>query len=254
LGDRIIRVGRELEGTPYKGFTLEIHNTIESPSVNFLGMDCWTFFETALCLARMLETPSADYQPEDLLREIEITRYRDGVCTGKYLDRIHYLAEWYVDNEHRGNLVDLTRELGGVPFKNRRCSEMTSLWRSYRYLKNNPSLLEPMGRLEARISKLPMTYVPKGEVKAMEGKLRNGDVIGIATKYQGAFCSHVGLCYRAPDGTARLMHASSDSKKVIVDSPVHLYLKRYEKHAGILVGRPQPASRGAARARPAGRG
>ncbi|HUF63708.1 MAG TPA: N-acetylmuramoyl-L-alanine amidase-like domain-containing protein [Verrucomicrobiales bacterium] len=240
LGDRVVRAGRELEGTPYKGFTLEIHDRIESPSVNLEGMDCWTFFETALGFARMLEHPRSDYGPEDLLREVEQTRYRDGVCHGNYLDRIHYLAEWYVDNERRGNLKDLTHDLGGIRFVNRRCTEMTTLWRSYRYLRNNPSLREPMARLEARISKLPMEYVPTSQVKGIEGKLRNGDVIGIASKYQGGFCSHVGLAYRAPDGTTRLMHASSDAKRVIVDSPVHIYLKRYDKHAGILVGRPLP--------------
>ena len=48
IGERTAAVGQALVGTRYKHFTLEIDNRIESPSVNFQGMDCWTFFETAL--------------------------------------------------------------------------------------------------------------------------------------------------------------------------------------------------------------
>jgi len=57
IGDRTAAVGKALVGTRYKHFTLEIDNRIESPSVNFSGMDCWTFFETALGFARMLNEP-----------------------------------------------------------------------------------------------------------------------------------------------------------------------------------------------------
>src|SRR5205809_678995 len=52
IGERTAAVGQTLVGTRYKHFTLEIDNRIESPSVNFQGMDCWTFFEIALCLDR----------------------------------------------------------------------------------------------------------------------------------------------------------------------------------------------------------
>ena len=82
MGDRVARCGLAMVGTPYKGFTLEIDNHIECPSVNFQGLDCWTFFETAMGLARMLEVPKERYEPVDLLREIKYTRYRNGRCTG----------------------------------------------------------------------------------------------------------------------------------------------------------------------------
>src|SRR5262249_47973871 len=59
IGDRTAAVGKALVGIRYKHFTLEIDNRVESPSVNFNGMDCWTFFEPALGFARMLnETES----------------------------------------------------------------------------------------------------------------------------------------------------------------------------------------------------
>ncbi|MGZ5022377.1 MAG: N-acetylmuramoyl-L-alanine amidase-like domain-containing protein, partial [Chthoniobacterales bacterium] len=57
IGERTATVGRALVGTRYKPFTLEIDNRIESPSVNLTGLDCWTFFETSLAFARMIEEP-----------------------------------------------------------------------------------------------------------------------------------------------------------------------------------------------------
>jgi hypothetical protein len=35
IGERTARVGKALLGTPYVNYTLEIHDHIESPSVNF---------------------------------------------------------------------------------------------------------------------------------------------------------------------------------------------------------------------------
>src|SRR5919205_1262742 len=82
IGDRTAAVGQALVGTRYKHFTLEIDNRIESPSVNFNGMDCWTFFETSLGFARMLNEPESNWTPQNFLHYIEIDRYRGGQCTG----------------------------------------------------------------------------------------------------------------------------------------------------------------------------
>src|SRR5438105_747318 len=82
IGERTATVGQALVGTRYKHFTLEIDNRIESPSVNFQGMDCWTFFEIALSFARMLNEPESNWTPERLLHYIELDRYRGGQCSG----------------------------------------------------------------------------------------------------------------------------------------------------------------------------
>ena len=109
LGERTVAVGQALVGTRYKHFTLEIDNHIEAPSVNFLGMDCWTFFEISLGFARMLNEPEENWTPERLLHYIELDRYRGGECTGEYLSRLHYLEDWLADNTRRGLVDDLTR-------------------------------------------------------------------------------------------------------------------------------------------------
>lgn len=243
IGQRVVKCARELHGLPYESFTLEIDDHIESPSVNLDGLDCWTFFEQAMGLARMLGYPKDEYTPEDLLKQIEFTRYRGGQCSGNYLERIHYLAEWFFENDARGSIEHLTPELpGAVRFQDRRISEMTVLWKHYRYLKNNPDLRAPMKEAEDKVAAMPAMYVPKDKVAALEPQFQDGDVIGVATKHDGGFCSHVGLVVRTDDGIARFMHASRNYKKVVIDKSVSGYLNAFSSHAGALVGRPLEVS------------
>ncbi len=238
IGDRMVAIALELEGIPYKAYTLEIHNNIESPSVNFDGLDCWTFFETVQGMAKMLETPKKSYTPSDLLAQIEHTRYRGGVCKGNYLDRIHYLAEWYTDNDKRNNIDDITRKFPTVTMPNQ-CNEMSKLWKYYRYLKLNPELRPLMAQSEQKMTAMKVKMVPKSKVANIEKHLKNGDIIGIARHGDGSYCSHVGIIIKDQQGRARFMHASSTYKKVVVDSTISEYLHKFKKHAGILIARPK---------------
>ncbi len=241
IGERTTAVGQALLGTRYKHFTLEIDNQVEAPSANFKGMDCWTFFEIALSFARMLNEPEENWTPEQLLRYIENDRYRGGECTGEYLSRLHYLEDWLYDNDHRGLVQDLTERLGGasVPHSAR---EMSIGWRHYRYLAANKSLLGPLARMEARVSSRPLYQIPKSRVAKIEPKLHNGDIIGIVSHDRSGLysTSHVGLALRTNDGVLHFMHASSPSNygKVVIDSRLSTYLRRYRSDSGILVARP----------------
>jgi len=241
IGERTAAVGQALVGTRYKHFTLEIDNRIESPSVNFQGMDCWTFFEIALGFARMLNEPESNWTPERLLHYIEMDRYRGGECTGEYLSRLHYLEDWLYDNDRRGLVEDMTQQLGGqsVPHSAR---EMSAGWRHYRYLAANRSLLGPLARMETNVSSRPLYEIPKSKVAGIEPKLRSGDVIGIISRDRSGVYStaHVGLALRKSDGVLHFMHASSPSNygRVIVDDELSKYLYRYRSDSGILVARP----------------
>lgn len=243
IGPRMAKLGRECIGIPYVGYTLEIDDHIECPSANFQGLDCWTFFEIVLGMARILERPKATYTPQDLLKEIQWTRYRAGVCTGKYLERIHYLNEWFIDNEARGTVKDITRQLGGaIRLTGRESREMTVLWKGYRYLKNNPELRPAMAQIEQKVNALPVWYIPKNKVAAIESKLADGDIAGIVTKDQGGVCSHVGLI-TLQNGEARFMHASKNYHRVVIDQTISKYLNTFASHAGLIVARPLPVGR-----------
>lgn len=241
IGERTATVGQAMVGTPYRSFTLEIDNRTESPSVNFKGLDCWTFFEVALGFARMLDEPEVDWTPATLLHYIELDRYRNGVCTGDYLSRLHYLEDWLYDNNRRGLVQDLTRSLGGVSVPHS-AREMTNGWRHYRYLVANRRLLGPLGQMEARVSSRPLYEIPKSRVAAIEPRLRSGDIIGIVSRDGGSMraTSHVGLALRSSDGTLHFMHASAPHNygRVVVDSRLSAYLYRYGSDTGILVARP----------------
>lgn len=243
IGQRMALLGRECIGIPYVGYTLEIDDKIECPSANFDGLDCWTFFEITLGMARLLERPKAVYTPQDLLKEIQWTRYRAGLCTGNYLERIHYLNEWFIDNEARGNVKDVTRELGGaIPLRGRQSREMTVLWKGYRYLRNNPSLRPEMARIEAKVNTLPVYYIPKADVAKIESKLQDGDIAGIVAKDQGGVCSHVGLITKVA-GQSRFMHASKNFHQVVLDQTISKYLNSFSSHAGLIVARPLATGR-----------
>jgi len=239
IGDRVAWFGRVFLGTPYKGFTLEIDDHIEAPSVNLTGLDCWTFFETALAFARMVGEPVEQWTPETLLRYIEMDRYWGGECDGTYLSRLHYLEDWLHDNSKRGLVRDLTRSLGGISVTNS-AIEMTHNWKKYRYMRNNPDLRAGITDLESRLRRQPLAMIPKSRVAAIEDRLDDGDIIGIVGHDGGSYgTSHVGLAIRNA-GVLCFMHASAPHNygKVVIEARLSDYLEKYRTHAGILVGRP----------------
>jgi hypothetical protein len=240
IGERVATVGKAMTGTPYKHYTLEIDDRIETPSANLSAMDCWTFFEQALAFARMLDEPKDQWTPQTFLSYLEKDRYRGGKCDGTYLSRLHYLEEWIVDNGRRGLVQNVTASLGGkrVTVTAR---EMTVNWRSYRYMKANPALRSGIHAMENRVEEIGMTMLPKSQVAAVESKIKSGDIICIATRDAGGYgTSHVGLAYRGSDGVLHFMHASAPRNygKVVVDSRLSEYLYRYGTIAGIMVARP----------------
>ena len=239
IGERTAWFGQMLLGTPYKGYTLEIDDHVEAPSVNLLGLDCWTFFETALAFARMVEEPEEQWIPETLLRYIEKDRYWGGECDGTYLSRIHYLEDWLHDNSRRGLVRDLTRSLGGISVTNS-AIEMTHNWKKYRYMRNNPDLRAGITDLESRLRRQPLGMIPKAHVRDIEDQIQNGDIIGIIGHDGASYgTSHVGLAIRK-NGVLCLMHASAPFNygKVVIECRLSDYLNKHAAHAGILIGRP----------------
>ena len=240
LAQRITRVARELVGTRYVNYTLEVDDHIESPVVNLTAMDCWTYYENALAIARMLRYKPAPYQPQDMLHMVELERYRNGICTGSYLSRMHQLEEVFSNNQQRGFATNITAQLPGALRLRRDIHEMTVAWKSYRYLRANPALIEPMGRIEARVSQLSVMHVPKAKVRAAEAYLQDGDICAITTTDRNAYTSHVGMIMRI-NGRAVFSHATSDRDKgrmVIIDRPITDYVNGSPTHAGIIIYRP----------------
>jgi len=241
LGARTARAARAMVGTPYVNYTLEVHDHVESPVVNFNGMDCWTYYENALAFARMLRYKPGPYRPEDMLHMVELERYRGGRCTGNYLSRMHHLEEVFHDNQKRGFALNVTPRLPGAVRLSREIREMPEQWKNYRYLRNNRELIPKIDRIEQQVSRLPVYHVPKKRVRAVEPLLQDGDVCAITTNWKYGYTSHVGLIVKLK-GRAYFTHATSDRKKgrmTIIDRPITDYLNGSSKHAGIVICRPK---------------
>lgn len=237
LGERVNNFALALRGTPYVNYTLELDDRIESPSVNMNGMDCWTLFETALAMGRLVAMHPPPYSTQEMLQLIELDRYREGHCTGRFDSRLHHLEQWLYDNENRGLVRNITPSLGGVSL-HREMSDMGGHPHLYRQLRADPSMVPEFVRIENELSRRGIVYIPKSRVPKIESKLRNGDIICIVSNWPRSYTSHVGLASRDARGVLRFLHASKNHREVVLDSRVSDYLKKFSSHAGIYVVRP----------------
>src|SRR5881628_1213380 len=149
IGERIGAIGMALRQTPYVAATLELYEDREVCSVNLTGLDCVTFFESALAVARMLRRGGRT--PEVLLTEVTYMRYRDGRVTD-YASRLHYLSDWFFDNDARRVVRVITGDLPGAVPVTKRVGYMSAHPEAYRQLKANPELVAKIARVEADIN------------------------------------------------------------------------------------------------------
>jgi hypothetical protein len=118
---------------------------------------------------------------------------------------------------------------------------MSAGWREYRYLRENPELLEPLQEMEWRVTSRPMYEIPKSRVPRIESRLQDGDIICVTSREDGLISTaHVGMAYRDGMGVLHFMHASSPNNygRVVIDDRLSNYLNRYRSDAGIMVARP----------------
>ena len=235
IGERIGAVGMALRRTPYVAATLELYDDREVCSINLQSLDCVTFFEGALAFARMLRRGGRT--PEALLAEVSFTRYRGGQLTD-YASRLQYLSDWFVDNDRKGVVRLITRELPGATRFSKRVNFMSTHPEAYRQLKANADLVRKISAVEAQISARELEYVPKAKVADVQPLLMTGDIVGITTAIGGLDCAHAGLCYRDAGSVPRFLHASTTRHAVVVDDDLATYLLRVSTHTGIMVARP----------------
>src|SRR2546425_4270153 len=235
IGERTGAIGMALRHTPYVDGTLELYEDREVCSVNLGGLDCVTFFESALAFARMLGRGGRT--PEALLAEVTFTRYRRGQLTD-YASRPHYLSDWFFDNQAKRVVRLITPELPGAARFTKRVNFMSTHPEAYRQLTANPELVMKIARIEAEINARELQYLPTAKVAAAQPHLRTGDIVGVTTTIDGLDCGHSGLCYRDEGRVLRLLHGSTTRNAVILDEDLAAYLASVPTHSGIMVARP----------------
>jgi hypothetical protein len=234
IGDIITEIGKSFIGTNYEASALEKSGE-EQLVINFSGLDCTTFLETALALARCIKLGKTSF--EDYQKELANIRYRSGIID-KYPSRLHYFSDWIFDNQKKGIIKDITKNLDGdfIKFK---LNFMSAHPQSYKQLKENPEFIPAIKKQEAEISEREYFYIPKDNVSQIENKIENGDLIAFATNIKGLDISHTGIAYKKDDGRIYLLHAPSEGTKVqITKNPLPEYLNKIKKHTGIIVLKP----------------
>ncbi len=234
IGQVIAGIAKTFLGTPYEAHTLEKGDS-ETVVVHLSGLDCYTFFETSLALARSVKKGSPDF--ESYLKEIENLRYRNGVEKG-YISRLHYAVDWLYDNQKRGIVKDITKRIGGIPF-NKKVGFMSEHPQYYKRLKDNPENIAGIKAVEDSINKREYYYIPQDEIQKAEDKIHSGDIIFCTTYIDGLLVGHTGMAVREKDGRIHYLHAPSIGKKVqLTEKPLSDYVKEVKKHTGIIVIRP----------------
>lgn len=235
MGDLVGKVATEFLGTPYVGFTFEIFDDREVCVINLKGLDCATFYEASLAIARTIK--SGRLTEGEFQKQTQRIRYRGGRLNG-YVSRLHYAIDYFHDNEVKGIVHIVSEDLPGAEIFDKKLSFMTKHFDKYRQLKANPSLVPQITKTEDDVNARRNFYVPKEKVADAEILLKTGDLIGLTTTTDGLDVSHTGICYRDEKDVLRFMHASSVRKEVILDGRLSDYLAKAKINTGIIVARP----------------
>ena len=228
----MIRSARFFLGTPYVASTLE--KEPEGLVINLRELDCTTFAESILALSRTFRGGMVTF--EAFCDSLQRIRYREGVIRD-YTDRLHYMADWFYENERKGIVQDMTQEIGGIPLT-LDLSFISTHPDSYKQLKNQPAWVERMAIIEQAINQRSHYHIPKEEIDTHASRIKTGDILCFVTSIKGLDVTHVGIAYWEA-GRLTFIHASSSAKQVIIQ-PTSLkeYAESIKSCRGIWVARP----------------
>ncbi|MDR1675507.1 MAG: DUF1460 domain-containing protein [Tannerella sp.] len=220
--------------TPYVASTLE--KEPERLVVNLREMDCTTLVETCLALVHTLKSGQPSF--ETYCRHLQRIRYRDGAIRD-YTDRLHYFSDWIYENERKGLVRDMTRQIDGKPCRIS-VSWMSAHPESYRQLKSHPRWVEVIRRKEEEISaRKGYAMIPEASLAACDGGMKNGDLVCFVTRIEGLDISHLGIICRKGE-VLNFIHASSQARKVIVEPrSLARYVADIRTNAGVMIVRPE---------------
>jgi hypothetical protein len=233
MGELILKIGMDFINTPYVAKTLD-KTKEELLVINLHQLDCTTFAENCLALARTIK--SGDPDADRFCSELENLRYRSGKLAG-YSSRLHYFSEWILDNDSRHNVEAITAQLGGIALPIH-LNFMSTHPSEYPQLVNDPESTLKIKLIEEKVSAQKFWFIPADQFESVEKSVKNGDIVTLTTSIPGIDVSHVGILFRKNE-RIYLLHASSSAQKVVVsDEPFSQYLKKSKKTTGIMVARP----------------
>jgi cell wall-associated NlpC family hydrolase len=232
MGEIMTTLGMRFVDSPY------VAGMLDEPAEETLicrldGFDCVTFVESMLAMARAIKQEQYGYETwTGFLRD---QRYRDGKMEG-YCSRLHFFTEWIIDNQKRGTVKNITRDLGGV-LLDKKIDFMTAHRESYPRISENDSLFACIQGMESNLQDAEIFYIPQDQIHEVYDQLQAGDIIATATHLKGLDVTHTGLVYDGGNGKKGLLHASA-SGSVRVSPDLQAYVQGVKVTIGIIVARP----------------
>ena len=232
ISELISEIGLSFLVTPYVVASLE-NGLDEKMVVNLRELDCTTFVENCLALARAVKLGKTDF--ESFVAELERIRYRDGI-RNKYPSRLHYFSEW-IHNNHKKGFISETPNLNGEK-SDKTINYMSTHPADYPVLKEHPELIPSIADQEKDLTNNGIMYFPKNNLPNLYKYLQHGDIIALTSSIEGVDINHVGIVIKK-GGVFYLLHAPLSGKKVLVsDGPLSDFLKPASKNNGIMIARP----------------
>ena len=233
IGDLVLKIGLDFLNTPYVGKTLD-KSKVEKLVINLHQLDCTTFAENCLALARTAKSDKPSVAK--FCAELEGIRYRGGKMDG-YASRLHYFSEWITDNENRHHVQSMAVQMGGKVLS-LNLYIMSKNPKEYPQLINDPATTAQIQAIEEKISAQKFYYIPADQFESIESLVKDGDIVTLTTSIPGVDVTHVGILLKE-DGRVHLLHASSSMMKVTVSTePFAQYLTKSKKTTGVMIARP----------------
>ena len=226
-------IARMFVGRPYVAHTLE--GAEEVLTVNLDELDCTTFVDVVLALSFTAGERRMGWQ--DFVYNLRRMRYRQGDVRG-YGSRLHYNCDWAMDNIHRGNIEDATRNMPKCNYIIRSIDYMSRHRDSYPALADSAVFAEIVKRERGyRNHRFP--YVKQNDLTngAVGAFLREGDVLAFVSDRKDLDVTHLGFVV-TEGGELRVLHASSSDGVVEVsDCSLAEFVRRNRHWIGVRVYR-----------------
>ena len=232
IGQISIHIANQLLTVPYVAATLETDGN-EQLVINLREMDCTTFVENVVALSICLKNKTCTF--DDYCQTLTQLRYHNGIIN-QYPSRLHYFTEWLVNNQKKNLITIISDSIGNAPF-DATVNFMSTHPDKYKQLTLKPEFIPEIAKKEAFVSTQELKYITKDQVELVEDKIKDGDIIAIATSMPGLDISHVGIAVHV-NNRLHFYHASSTEKKVVLSAkPLSEYLAGIKSNTGILVAR-----------------
>lgn len=243
MGLLVARIGETFLGTPYAARTLEVPGE-ERLIVELNELDCVTFVESALAIARLVKSVPVEMLDDEMGRYrfmyagiLERIRYRGGKLSG-YPSRLHYFSEWISDNDRMGIVQDVTARMDGSIQDAEPIDFMTTHVDAYRQLEESPVFVDALRAIESELNRVSRVFLPQDRIAESADRIRTGDIIGVTSTVQGLDVAHTGIAvWRA--GELYLLHAPlSDGFVEVSERPLALRVQEIAGQDGIMIARP----------------